>query len=298
MIFRPYSLSYSQPVGPVGRSKWSMVIANWKTRSNFRVNMRRKLGGYLRNSGTVFVKGRAMTSQPNTPTDDDAIVAFLSEGKRTQALLLLFRHQGGTLDDAWRTINTLDDRASYENPDHDAAYRRVTRYLAGSSRRRTKLLFYTGAFIVLAIGCGLVGRAWPRFKTGWDSYSWAPCQAVILGIRQHHESHRRQQRVETHRYLTYRYEYTVDGVTHHQTVQKRPFYPSLGEHAYEIHEVIDIVYNPDDPSESVHFRLMYQRSLWVVVGMMIALVGFAFVAGFASMHWNDYQLRRSDPSAK
>ena len=245
-------------------------------------------------SHTRFEFALKSMQESTEPAVDDTLLSWIARGKRSKALLVLYRTNEGSLADAWYMMDGLSDDTRFDSPDQDFAYLRVEQYLQGKDPWKEKAIFYGIALLVVAVGLGLSAFAWPRFKTGWDSYSWPKQAATILNVRHHEETSYEQDRQVTREYLSYEYEFEVDAQSYKTTVVKRPFYPSFGDEVYELGESIEIVYNPKDPDESIHKRFMYQRSLFVVVGGIIALIGLGFLSLFVFMDWSYYSLRNVD----
>ncbi|MEM6692357.1 MAG: DUF3592 domain-containing protein [Planctomycetota bacterium] len=232
---------------------------------------------------------------------DQQIMELLLAGKRAQALLVLYRTHGGSLDEAWETINQLGDELSYQIPIHDSAHLTVKQYLEDQDRptswKETASAYMIGLFVI-AIGLGMVALAWPRFKTGFDSYWWQKHKATVLMIHLDEENKFRQQRQVTQCFLSYRYRYQFDGQAYENTVRKEPFYDVFGDRIYDIGEQIDVVVNPWQPEQSIHKRFMYQRTLWVVVGIGIIAPGAAWIAFLMFLENNFRKLRCCDPLLK
>lgn len=228
------------------------------------------------------------------PNVDDQVLRWIASGKRSKALLALYRSGNGSLSDAWYLMNGLGDDPRFEHHDHDFAYLKVTQYLEGEDPWKEKAIFFGAGILVTMLGLGLIAFVWPRFKTGLDSYGWPKMEATILNVRHYEETSYEQDRGVTREYLSYQYAYTVGTKTYKPTVHKRPFYSSFGDQIYALGEKIEIVYNPDAPQESIHKRFMYGRTLWVVVGAIIALIGIAFLGLMTAMQWSQITLKRTD----
>ena len=216
----------------------------------------------------------------------DELIDLIARGDRAAAILACYRAKGGDLENAWENVRRLSielgesSAALPKSAAVDQSIKDLRAYLAQNFWERRKDQIQAGTFAIVLLGFVgyLVFIHLPPLVVDLRSYFWSATDAVIVKVRTYSESRQVQMRRETSNYMDYRFRYEVAGQEFIQGQSRVPYYEFFGESAFSVGDRVTISYNPSDPSQSLHKRAVYKRSIRLFFALILLV--FAVLAAW------------------